>query len=376
MIKNIINSLFEELESPQLATRPGSGWISGVGGLIISLLTLGIVISMHYPHLLGTPEIRGIINADITRLILQLLLIAGFLLSIVSMVLREKKILGLTAMTVILLSVVIASAEKSVIGSAHKFYFAFDWFVLNLLFTGFLFLPLERLFYRVPQASFRSEWREDLFYFFISSIMVQSLTYLSLAPSTAITSYIGEVGFRAMIGAQPLWLQILEIMFLTDLVQYWVHRAFHRIPVLWRFHAVHHSARKLDWLAGSRMHLLEIICLRALTVIPMFTLGYSQLAIQIYLVVVYVYSTYIHANVRFDIEWLKPFIVTPRFHHWHHGEEQEAIDVNFAIHFPLFDRLFGTYHMPKGRWPEGYGVGGHPVPSGFLAQFIYPFKKS
>jgi sterol desaturase/sphingolipid hydroxylase (fatty acid hydroxylase superfamily) len=376
MIKNIIKSLFEELESPQQATRPGSGWISGVGGLIVSLLTLGIVTSMRFPHLLGTPEIRGIINADTSRLILQLMLIAGFLLSIVSMVLREKKILGLTAMTVILLSVVIASAEKSVIGSEHRFYFAFDWFVLNLLFTGFLFLPLERLFYRVPQASFRSEWREDLFYFFISSIMVQSLTYLSLAPSTAISSYIGEAGFRAMIGAQPLWLQILEIMFLTDLVQYWVHRAFHRIPVLWRFHAIHHSARKLDWLAGSRMHLLEIICLRALTVIPMFTLGYSQLAIQIYLVVVYVYSTYIHANVRFDIEWLKPLIVTPRFHHWHHGEETEAIDVNFAIHFPLFDRLFGTYHMPKGRWPAGYGVGGHPVPSGFLRQFMYPFNKS
>jgi sterol desaturase/sphingolipid hydroxylase (fatty acid hydroxylase superfamily) len=376
MIKNIIKSLFEELEAPQHGTRPGSGWISGVGALIISLLALGIVISMQYPDLLGTPEIRGIINADITRLIIQLMLIAGFLLSIVSMVLREKKILGLTAMTVILLSVVIASAEKSVVGSAHKFYFAFDWFVLNLLFTGFLFLPLERLFYRLPQASFRSEWREDLFYFFISSIMVQSLTYLSLAPSTAISSYIGEVEFRTMIGAQPLWLQILEIMLLTDLVQYWVHRAFHRIPLLWRFHAIHHSARKLDWLAGSRMHLLEIICLRALTVIPMFTLGYSELAIQIYLVIVYVYSTYIHANVRFDIEWLKPFIVTPRFHHWHHGEEKEAIDVNFAIHFPLFDRLFGTYHMPQGRWPDGYGVGGHPVPSGYLAQFNYPFKKS
>lgn len=84
---------------------------------------------------------------------------------------------------------------------------------------------------------------------------------------------------------------------------------------------------------------------------------------------------YIHANVRFDIEWLKPLIVTPRFHHWHHGVEKEAIDVNFAIHFPIFDRLFGTYHMPAGRWPEGYGVGGHPVPPGFIRQFLYPFRR-
>lgn len=87
------------------------------------------------------------------------------------------------------------------------------------------------------------------------------------------------------------------------------------------------------------------------------------------------YSTYIHSNVRFDVEWLKPYIVTPRFHHWHHGVEDEAIDVNFAIHFPVYDRLFGTYYMPTGRWPSGYGVGGHPVPGGFIQQFIYPFKK-
>jgi len=68
-------------------------------------------------------------------------------------------------------------------------------------------------------------------------------------------------------------------------------------------------------------------------------------------------------------------MVTPRFHHWHHGKEKEAIDVNFSIHFPLYDRLFGTYHMPENRWPEEYGIGGDPVPRGYWKQFLYPFKK-
>jgi sterol desaturase/sphingolipid hydroxylase (fatty acid hydroxylase superfamily) len=49
--------------------------------------------------------------------------------------------------------------------------------------------------------------------------------------------------------------------------------------------------------------------------------------------------------------------------------------VNFAIHFPLLDRLFGTYHLPKDKWPEGYGIGGHPLPLGYLAQFKYPFQR-
>jgi sterol desaturase/sphingolipid hydroxylase (fatty acid hydroxylase superfamily) len=105
----------------------------------------------------------------------------------------------------------------------------------------------------------------------------------------------------------------------------------------------------------------------------MYVLGFSPAALYAYLIVVYLYSTYVHANLKFDIEALKPFVVTPRFHHWHHGIEKEAIDVNFAIHFPLYDRLFGTYYMPEGKWPSGYGVASDPVPSGFKRQFLYPF---
>ena len=55
--------------------------------------------------------------------------------------------------------------------------------------------------------------------------------------------------------------------------------------------------------------------------------------------------------------------------------EKEAIDVNFAIHFPLLDRLFGTYYLPKGQWPTGYGIQGHPVPRSYLQQFFYPFLR-
>jgi len=372
----IISALREELDNPQQSTQLGSGWFSGVSALFLALLSFGLVACLRYPEILTAKEVREIINADFARYGLYLLLITGFLLSVISMVLRENRIFGLTAIFLILVSSIFVGIPVNQVVGDHLFIaFNLDWFMLNLVFTGIIFLPLERLFYRIPQATFRTEWREDLFYFFISSVLVQTLTYLSLAPSNAIIAYITEAEFRSLIASQAIWLQILEIMVLTDLVQYWVHRAFHRIPFLWGFHSVHHSAQKLDWLAGSRMHFVEIVCLRALTVIPMFVLGYSELAIQVYLLIVYIYSTYIHANVRFDIEWLKPFVVTPRFHHWHHGVEKEAVDVNFAIHFPIFDRLFGTYHMPKGRWPEGYGVGGHPVPSGFVRQFLYPFKK-
>ena len=164
-------------------------------------------------------------------------------------------------------------------------------------------------------------------------------------------------------------------MFLTDLAQYWVHRAFHRIPWLWKFHAVHHSAKSMDWIAGARMHFLEIIVLRSLTATPMFVLGFDKSAIQTYILIVYVYSSFIHSNIGTSFGPVEKVLVSPRYHHWHHGLEKEAIDVNFAIHFPLLDRLFGTHHMPEGRWPNGYGIHGHPVPNGYWQQFLYPFRR-
>ena len=95
---------------------------------------------------------------------------------------------------------------------------------------------------------------------------------------------------------------------------------------------------------------------------------------QAYIGFVYVYSSLLHANLGGNLNGLGRWVATPRFHHWHHGIEEEAIDKNFAIHFPLLDRLFGTFHMPPGRWPEGYGVP-EQVPRGYVRQLLYPFRR-
>ena len=73
----------------------------------------------------------------------------------------------------------------------------------------------------------------------------------------------------------PVWLHWLGAIVLFDCWQYWWHRCNHRVPLLWRFHAVHHSAQSLDWIAGARMHVVEIIILRAATATPAFVLGFS-----------------------------------------------------------------------------------------------------
>lgn len=373
-----IDELREELALPRAARPFGSGWLSGVWGLIGGLTCLGIVLCMLFPELLTAAELRGAYKSMPIRFGLYGLMFVSYLLSVISLVLRESKVLGFTGLGITLVASLLCHFLQPVhMPPGWQAFLGLDLFLLNVALTGILFIPLERFNPRRPeQVLFRTEWREDLFYYFVSSMMVQVFTFLSLFPAMFIVSHTQWDSFRAMVGSQPLLLQFAEIMLLTDFVQYWCHRAFHTFPALWKFHAVHHSAQSMDWMAGARMHVMEIIILRGLTVIPMRILGFENGPILCYLLVVYFYSTFIHANINCSPKWMERLFATPRFHHWHHGIEKEAIDVNFAIHFPWLDKLFGTHHMPDdNRWPEGYGIKDHPVPRGYWAQLLYPFRR-
>lgn len=366
-----------ELEAPPALRRFGSGWISGVIGFLLGVAGLLLVISLRAPAVLTMPEARAFETNPWFRLFLHVLLIGAFGCSVLSLILRRGKMLGTSGVVVTLLAALLGgSRATSLTPDPAPVFLGLDWFVLNVLFTGILFIPIESIFPKKPdQPIFRTEWREDLFYYLVSSLMVQVLTFLTFAPAKSILAVTSLEHLRVWVGSFPFVVQFIAIMFLTDFVQYWVHRAFHRIPWLWHFHAVHHSAKSMDWMAGARMHFLEIFALRSMTVIPMFVLGFSDNAMHSYIFLVYLYSTFVHANLNWRLPVFESFLVTPRFHHWHHGIEREAIDVNFAVHFPLLDRMFGTYYLPEGKWPQGYGIEGHPVPNGYLAQFKYPFQR-
>jgi sterol desaturase/sphingolipid hydroxylase (fatty acid hydroxylase superfamily) len=372
----MMNPVAEKPDNEIQSRRFGKGWISGVVGLACAIAGLGAVLCLLYPQWFTVADARSIYDLALIRVILHVVLITGFVLGMLSVILHQRKVLGFSAICLVIIATALGGSHAESRGVESDVYLGLDWFLLNLIFTGIVFIPLEKIFGSGQQSIFRNEWREDLLYYLVSSLFVQGLTFLSLAPALSILKHTDWAGLRSWVGNLPFVVQVLAIMFLTDLVQYWVHRTFHRWPVLWKFHAVHHSAQTLDWLAGARMHLFEIICLRGLTVIPMYVLGFTEGALYAYLLFVFLFSTFVHANFRYDFGKLQYWFVTPRFHHWHHGIEREAIDVNFAVHFPLFDRLFGTYHLPPdGSWPAGYGIDKHPVPKGYFRQFLYPFTK-
>jgi lathosterol oxidase len=204
-------------------------------------------------------------------------------------------------------------------------YLGLDWFLLNLLLLAVVFILLEKVWpHRVDQSVFRRGWTTDTVYFFMSHLLVQVSTLLTLMPAQLFFDWAIHPAVQSTVRAQPAVLPFLECMLVADTFEYSIHRFFHKSRWLWPCHAVHHSSTEMDWLAGSRLHVVKAI------------------------------------------------IVTPRSHHWHHVIEHEAIDRNFAVHFPFIDKVLGTYYGPEGEWPAGYGIQNSDVPEGFGAQFLYP----
>ena len=358
------------------AHRFGSGWISGTIGAVLGLASLGTAACLLLPEHLTTPALRAMYPVPAVRYALYSAMLLAFAFGAVSLILRRKKTLGSVAIGGSLLAaplVAIGNAAATAgTAPATTTGLGLDVFVLSLLLYSAVFLPLERLWpRRREQPTFRAEWWTDLAWFFSSALLVQLTTFLVLSPATAL-GFAVVPAVQETMRALPIVVQFALIVLCADLVQYWIHRACHQVPFLWRFHAIHHSATTMDWLAGSRLHVVDAVLTRALVYVPSFVLGFDQGAIAVYLFFVVVQATLVHANVGWRLAGLERWLVTPRFHHWHHAESPP--DVNFAVHLPWLDRLFGTHHLPGDDWPERYGLlGGRPGPRGFWRQLVAPF---
>jgi sterol desaturase/sphingolipid hydroxylase (fatty acid hydroxylase superfamily) len=172
----------------------------------------------------------------------------------------------------------------------------------------------------------------------------------------------------------PLWLQAIVILVLGDFIGYWMHRAFHGRR-LWRFHAIHHSSVDLDWLSAVRLHPVNDALMRIAGTLPLLALGLAPAAVVGVVPVLTVMAIVVHANVTWDWGPLRSVVASPRFHRWHHTDETQARDKNFAGLFPLWDILFGTYYMPRQSLPSSFGAGEH-IPEGLWGQLLFPFRRS
>ena len=245
---------------------------------------------------------------------------------------------------------------------------------LSIIFVVLVFVPLERLFaLRHEQRIFRNLWQLDTIYLLVNGAIVSFGLNLVLFGALLLTPQIVPAQFRSWVGAQPFWIQLPVLLFLADLGFYSVHRIFHKVPWLWKFHAVHHSIEEMDWLAAHRVHPLDQILTKGASLLPVAAMGFSAWPVAAYAAIYHWQSLFIHSNVKISLGPLARIFASPHFHHWHHANHTEAFDKNFAGQLSLLDALFGTLHMPAEKMPRRYGTD-TSVPQNYGPQLLFPFQ--
>ncbi|WP_108869058.1 sterol desaturase family protein [Aquimarina aquimarini] len=356
----------------------GEGKISGYISIFLAIICFGSVICAYFPEYLTTADFRKLYTPKYIKWVLLGLLVLSFGFALTSFILSKKTKLGFMAILIIGGTILIGNGLPEHQDLDYKsFTIGLDWLLLDILISAFIFIPIE-LFLpkRTDQTKFHPEWRTDLVYFIIGHLLIQVTGVLVQLPAVIAFSGIGLEGFHSWV--QSIWFipQLFLALFVSDLFQWTGHYFFHKLPFLWRFHAVHHSTKDIDWLAGSRTHFLDLIVVRAVSFLPIYVFGFSTSVFTVYIVIVSIQAVLAHSNTRINFGFFKYIFVTPQYHHWHHSADPKAYDKNFAIHFPFIDMLFGTYYPMGNTWPESTGLGEAKFPKGFIRQFIFPFTKN
>ncbi|TCV91255.1 sterol desaturase/sphingolipid hydroxylase (fatty acid hydroxylase superfamily) [Luteibacter rhizovicinus] len=358
--------------------KPGKAMVSTAIALSLAILALLAVAAFHYPEYLTTPQLRAKYSVDVLRqLLLGALLISGGM-SLANVILNRQRNLNIGVFAIVVIAVACGGSRVPVGAFPdHTPYIGLDWFILDLLGSTLIFVVIEKLFplYK-GQSIFRFEWQTDMKHFAVNHFIVGlALLVVNFLIHHAF-GWLTNSDFQQFVRNIHFVPQLLLCILVADLSQYWTHRAYHEIPFFWRFHSVHHSVKTMDWLAGSRQHMLELIVTRVLVLAPLYVLGFSEGVMNAYILVVGFQAVFNHANVHLPWGPLKYIVVTPDFHHWHHASDDEAIDKNYAAHYAFLDYLFGTAVKSTKKFPEKYGVVGDYMPDGFVKQQMFPFRRA
>ena len=155
-----------------------------------------------------------------------------------------------------------------------------------------------------------------------------------------------QVGLFYLVQA-PVWVKLIVGVAVFDMVTYWFHRTAHKVPLLWRFHRVHHSDTSMDASTNFRSHPIELLLwFGTSNIVASAIFGLDLMTLGLYFLVATPFFFLEHSNLRFP-KWLdKTFglvFTTPNLHKIHHEQDQYHTDSNFSDIFILWDRIFGTY---------------------------------
>ena len=245
---------------------------------------------------------------------------------------------------------------------------------------GLFAAPLERL------MPFSRDWLEggndmtvDVMMFFSNAFwngfakyLIQVLFLVSLVE--ALEPYGHELWPSELPGA----LQVMLFILIKDFFRYWLHRALHENVFLWRFHATHHSVKRLYWLNGIRSHPIEVIVQAILFAAPFALLQPSAEIVMVAVFMQLSIGLFQHSNIDLELGFWEYLFSIGDNHRYHHYPDKKIGDCNYGGEFIVWDILFGTFHKVKGERPsDNIGIGGSPqYPMTLTGLLIAPFLKN
>ncbi len=184
-----------------------------------------------------------------------------------------------------------------------------------------------------------------------------------LIPTTAVGAALWadeqQIGLFNSITLAPAFSVIIAVICL-DLVVYWQHRIFHRVPLLWRLHQVHHADRDIDLTTGLRFHPIEILISMAVKFAVILILGAPAMAVIIFEIILNGMAMFNHGNIKLPKildGWLRLLFVTPDMHRVHHSVLKHETNSNYGFNISFWDKLFGSYHAQPDQGHQGMTIG-------------------
>lgn len=173
----------------------------------------------------------------------------------------------------------------------------------------------------------------------------------------------------------PAVVQVFLFILIKDFFRYWYHRALHEVPFLWRFHAAHHSVKRLYWLNGIRSHPMEIIGQTLFYALPFALLQPSAEIVMMAILMQLGIGIFQHSNIDLKLRFWEHIFSIGDNHRYHHYPDKEVGDSNYGGEFIVWDILFGTFHNPKDERPhDRIGIGSAPnYPMTMAGLLIAPF---
>ena len=251
------------------------------------------------------------------------------------------------------------------------------WFLIPLLIAGVV-LPLvmvseKRLPYRKGwQEHGKDSWADVVRTFVIFPLA--SLTVLLLLGVLKRRFHFYDA-FQTNTTASFI-AENIAFFLVSDFCYYWMHRAFHKVRVLWPFHAIHHGAKRVYAINSGKFHFVEAFSSSLAYFAPMLLLGASESAIVMVMTVSLVTGFLEHANIDFKAGVLNYIFNTAELHRWHHSIIRKESNRNFGKVLSVWDLCFGTFWFPKNQEVEEVGIHNAAIPDSFMEQLVYPFKRT